>query len=219
MRYKVQDPLHQLANVLDGSKVKPMITQCCMAALYSAEKATSPEDRGRVKQTIALAKEWERRKCNHKEPLPPGTCLEDVIGPSNKHRYVLAADDPVVRRMRRRYVPGLPILHYSQSVLVLEPMSDLTERHIAHMEANKSAISPVERQLLEQHPDAEAKNEPAPLMKRKRPKGPNPLSVKKSKTKKPASPPSQSEVPSEPTAQQTSRRRKKRGRGSTGEAV
>lgn len=209
--------MRQIQNALHAAKVKPMITQCCMVALYNAEKEAQPEDKGRAKQTVALAKEWERRKCNHKDALAPGTCLEEVIGPANKHRYVLAADDPIVRRMRRRVVPGLPILHYTQSVLVLEPMSSLTERHIAHMESDKSAISPAERRLLEKAGEEEegekeeASEAPKPV-KRKRAKEPNPLSKKKPKAREPpaapAPPPS-----SESTAQQTSRRRKKRGRG------
>ena len=39
-RYKVGDPLRQLGNVLQA-KVKPMITQCCMVALYNAEARAS----------------------------------------------------------------------------------------------------------------------------------------------------------------------------------
>lgn len=214
VQYKVHDPLHQLGNVLCTSKVKPMITQCCMVALYNAEKEGESDEKARASQTVALAKQWERRKCNHREPLAPGACLEQVIGPTNQHRYMLAADDPMVRRMLRRGIPGLPIVHYSQSVLVLEPMSDVTERHIAHIEANKSAISSAERQLLEQDKDEEAP-EAAQPPKRKRPKAPNPLSVKKPKAAKAPPPPRAPEPHTETTAQQSSRRRKKRGRGGT----
>lgn len=214
IQYKVHDPLHQLGNVLCAAKVKPMITQCCMVALYNAEKEAAPEDKARASQAIALAKQWERRKCNHREPLASLACLEQVIGPTNKHRYMLAANEPPLRRALRRVVPGLPIVHYSQSVLVLEPMSDVTEHYIAHMETNKSAISSTERKLLAQDTEAE-EPEPAPQpVKRKRPKAPNPLSVKKPKTQKKAPESTQPPPSDHTTAQQTSRRRKKRGRGS-----
>ncbi|WFC94320.1 hypothetical protein MBRA1_000950 [Malassezia brasiliensis] len=205
---------YKLGNVLCVDKVKPMITQCCMVALYNAEKEAESEDKMRISQAIALAKQWERRKCNHREPLAPLACLEQVIGPTNKHRYMLAANEPPLRRALRRVVPGLPIVHYSQSVLVLEPMSDVTERYIATMEVNKSAISSTERKLLAQDTEAEASQPALQPVKRKRPKAPNPLSVKKPKNEKKA--PKRAEPPTSThtTAQQTSRRRKKRGRGS-----
>ncbi|WFC97799.1 hypothetical protein MYAM1_000519 [Malassezia yamatoensis] len=229
VQYKVQDPVHQLANVLCTTKIKPMITQCCMVALYNRQKNCAPDEKAHFDQTIALAKQWERRKCNHREPLEPSVCIEQVVGPANQHRYMLAADDPVLRRSLRRVVPGLPLLHYSQSVLILEPMSDLTDRHIGHMEANKSAIPASERKLLEkvsqqQDNPAETAPEQAMPVKRKKPKAPNPLSVKKPKTLK--STPNISErssldaakakkpqVTEAHTLQQVTRRRKKRGRG------
>ena len=203
VRLNVQEPLKQLGMVLQA-KVKPMITQCCMAALYEAEMHSQGDEKQMYKRVIALAKEWERRKCNHKETQPPIECLSSVIGPVNQHRYVLAADSASVRRAHRRQVPGLPMLHYSQSVLILEPMSDVTERHIAHLEQSRSALDPEEQRLLPTMP-APA---PAPAPKRKRAKGPNPLSVKKKKAAPAAAPPT-------PAASAKRRRHKKRGRGST----
>lgn len=50
----------------------PVITQCCMEALYKL---------GRSHQsTIDLAKTLERRRCNHREAIDPNECLKDVIG-------------------------------------------------------------------------------------------------------------------------------------------
>ena len=201
VRLNVQEPLKQLGNVLQA-KVKPMITQCCMAALYEAENHSEGDEKQMYKRVVALAKEWERRKCNHKEAQPPIECLSSVIGPANQHRYVLAADSASVRRTHRRQVPGLPILHYSQSVLILEPMSDVTERHIAHLEQSKSALDPEEQRLLPAMPS------PTPAPKRKRAKGPNPLSVKKKRAAPATAPPP-------PAASVKRRRNKKRGSGST----
>lgn len=219
VRYQVQDPLKQLVNVLQA-KVKPMITQCCMVALYEAEKASEGNDLRQAKDAIALAKTWERRKCNHKEAIAPGECLASVIGPTNQHRYILAADDAYIRRARRRTVPGLPLLHYSQSVLVLEPMSDVTERHIAEMEAHKSTVSVTEQKILAHA--AEPTPAPAPLPpKRKRAKEPNPLSVKKKKKGEAAPPTTSATSPHKaPEGSDTKRRRhKKRGRGSSSVSI
>ncbi|WFD33805.1 hypothetical protein MCUN1_000625 [Malassezia cuniculi] len=175
VRYKVEDPMKQVGTVLDA-KVKPMITQCCMEALYAAERSSNDDDRAHARKVIALAKGWERRMCNHKQALEPGVCLESVIGATNKHRYVLAADDVKVRRARRAAVPGLPILHYSSSVLVLEPMSTLTEDDIQQRRNGASAVSAVEKAILKKEQPKQAPEPPSIRPKRKRAKGPNPLS-------------------------------------------
>lgn len=179
MRYKVDDPVKQLGTVLDA-KVKPMITQCCMEALYAAERGSEKEERAFARTVVSLAKGWERRMCNHKEALEPAACLESVIGPVNKHRYILAADDAKVRRARRVVVPGLPMLHYSSSVLVLEPMSSVTEADLEQRRSGASAVSATEKEILRKSEPGAAPAEPE-RPKRKRAKGPNPLSVKKSK--------------------------------------
>lgn len=49
-----------------------VITQCCIHDLYL---------QGREQQAaVDLAKTFERRKCNHREPIPGDECLESVIG-------------------------------------------------------------------------------------------------------------------------------------------
>ena len=49
------------------------------------------------------------------------------LGPTNKHRYVLAAQSPSLRQFARQ-VPGTPIVHVKRSVMVLEPASEATEK-------------------------------------------------------------------------------------------
>lgn len=134
---------------------------------------------------------------------------------AKQHRYILAADDTHVRRSRRREVPGLPIMHYSQSVLVLEPMSDLTERDIWQREQGKSALSVHEQHIL-QHMDSAPPPAPPPP-KRKRAKEPNPLSVKKKKTPQKLKE-GQATSPAPAPALDTKRRRNKK-RGSGGSTV
>ncbi|KAJ7597229.1 Fcf1-domain-containing protein [Mycena floridula] len=153
--------LKQMASVLQG-EVKPMITQCCIHELYLQGKEKQP--------AVDLAKTFERRKCNHREPVPGDECLEKVVGDSNKHRYVVATQSHPLR-VKLRSIPAVPIVHINRSVMVLEPPSDLTLKVKAENE---------EKALL---PTALAPSmEPAPKKKKKGPKGPNPLSVKKKKT-------------------------------------
>jgi len=110
------DVAHQFQIVLQG-QVKPMITQCCIEALYRE----GPSQQG----TVDIAKAFERRKCNHREPIDSSECLLSVIGDSNKHRYVVATQSRDLRETLRR-VPGLPLLLLDRSVMVLESPSDAT---------------------------------------------------------------------------------------------
>jgi U3 small nucleolar RNA-associated protein 23 len=49
-----------------------VITQCCIHELYLA---------GRSQQAaVVLAKTFERRKCNHRVPIPGIDCVTSVVG-------------------------------------------------------------------------------------------------------------------------------------------
>lgn len=160
------DLVKQLSTVLQG-EVKPMITQCCITELYLKGK----EAQG----AVDLAKQFERRKCNHREAIPGDDCLADVVGDSNKHRYVIVAQSQPLRN-KLRAIPGVPLVHINRAVMVLEPPSDATLRKKALAEQKLLGASTSEMALIEgDQPEAKK-------FKKKGPKGPNPLSVKKKKT-------------------------------------
>ncbi|PFH54640.1 hypothetical protein AMATHDRAFT_72415 [Amanita thiersii Skay4041] len=155
----------QLNTVLQG-EIKPMITQCCIHELYLQGKAAQP--------AVDLAKSFERRKCNHREAIPGLDCISSVIGESNPHRYVVATQSHSLRIKLRR-IPAVPLLHINRAVLILEPPSDATIKAKAAVEED-SLHAPVSDILL-----VGPSIPQAPLRKRKGPKGPNPLSMKKKK--------------------------------------
>ncbi|KAK6337982.1 hypothetical protein TWF696_001454 [Orbilia brochopaga] len=112
-----------LERTLQG-KVKPMITQCCIRHLYATDN----------QPLISLAKTFERRRCDHSisDPaLSPLDCLLSVVIPSkdapvpNKHRYIVATDDMKIRDEFRSY-PGVPGIHITRSVMVLDQVSEAT---------------------------------------------------------------------------------------------
>ncbi|PWN91891.1 hypothetical protein FA10DRAFT_265719 [Acaromyces ingoldii] len=136
--------------------------------------------------------------------MPGERCLLDVLGPTNKHRYVLASDSAGLRAAVRRDVLAVPVCHHNErNVLVLEPMSDKTRLRCEELERAKLDLS-AGRTVLgkrsgdivglddddgEHHRDVDADEDAAgtvhdkakvALPRKKRPKGPNPLSVKKS---------------------------------------
>ncbi|KZP12034.1 Fcf1-domain-containing protein [Athelia psychrophila] len=157
----------QLGTVLQGT-VKPMITQCCIHELYLQGKSLQP--------AVDLAKEFERRKCNHREAIPGDECLASVIGETNKHRYVVATQSQPLR-VKLRAIPAVPIVHVNRSVMVLEPPSDATLKIKAMTE--EEALHPTAPDLALVPPTA-----PTQVQKKKGPKAPNPLSMKKKKKPK-----------------------------------
>ncbi|KAK9476776.1 Fcf1-domain-containing protein [Lipomyces japonicus] len=113
------------------SEIKPMITQCCIKSLY---------DRGdEAAEAVALAKTFERRRCNHLEtPLTQAECLSSVVNVKgkNKHRYVVATQNQQVRRQFRS-IPATPLIYINRSVIIMEPMSPITEQAKSKFETEK----------------------------------------------------------------------------------
>jgi len=159
------DLLTRMESVLVGS-VKMMITQCSIHELYLQGKSQQP--------AVDLAKTFERRKCNHKEAIPGNECIAAVVGETNKHRYVIATQlHPL--RVTLRAIPGVPIVHINRSVMVLEPASDVTLQFKQRAEQEALGPSTSEKAML----SAAAPQVDLVVKKKKGPKGPNPLSVKK----------------------------------------
>lgn len=200
------DILPRLQGVL-GGEVKPMVSQCSMRHLYTATPKS--ED------LITQAKTYERRRCGHHElpePLSNLECLSSCVDPkgnlTNKHRYVVATQDPKIRAHFRK-IPGVPLVYVNKSVMILEPMASATEElrertekakfreglkgrrggpgAVANAGEKRKREFEEEGEKEEQGAAAQAAGEERPIKKHKHkgPKGPNPLSVKKSRKAKP----------------------------------
>lgn len=171
-------------------EVKPMITQCCIQKLYESKNS----------EAINLAKLFERRRCNHSpsDPLEPSQCINSIVNieGENKFRYIVATQDSNLRK-HLRTVPGVPLIYMKRSVMVMEPMSSSSAQYASNFENQKLKAMLNDSEAGKVHKNEES-GDGAPLKKRKGPKGPNPLSVKKKKT---------GPEPSEP---QTSHKRRRR---------
>jgi U3 small nucleolar RNA-associated protein 23 len=154
----------------------PVITQCCMEALYKLGKTQQ--------QLVDIAKRFERRRCNHREAIDPSACLKDVVGSSNKHRYILAIQDPALRNSLSS-IPGLPIIHFNpRGVLVLSPPSDATLRVKFKGEEERRLEGVKEMEGVVDGGNVVGSSGQAvhvPAEKRGKRKAPNPMSVKKKK--------------------------------------
>ncbi|KAL2159171.1 hypothetical protein VTH06DRAFT_2603 [Thermothelomyces fergusii] len=208
------DLINLFEKTLSTKAVKPMITQCCIRALYA--KNTPPNRDPVVVAAIDRAKTFERRRCGHlmdKDPLTERECMLSVVDPKgkgeNKFRYVVVTQDEWLRDRLRSVVPT-PLMYVRRSVMILEPMSVASAQAMEREERSKFLDGIIRRankrkreddESGDEHSDAEGKSqgekngEPGgddkPKKKKKRygPKGPNPLSVMKPKKKTPAVPP------------------------------
>jgi U3 small nucleolar RNA-associated protein 23 len=141
---------------------------------------------------------------------------------TNKHRYVVATQDPEVRAYLRR-IPGVPLIYINRSVMIMEPMGGATEELKQKEERQKFKAGLKSRlngnttlgkrrrdeeegmdDMAPQRPAAVSTTDAVSTTKRKKgPKGPNPLSVKKPKARlQPTSNPNPPTSP--PTAISTS---------------
>ncbi|VEU22858.1 DEKNAAC103927 [Brettanomyces naardenensis] len=190
-------------------ETKLFITQCCINHLY--ETGNQP--------AIDIAKTMEKRRCHHKETMSSYECIKSItdVGGHNKFRYVVVTQDEKLRRSLRE-VPAVPLIYMNRSVMIMEPMSKVSERVVGEVERRKlvGGLNDAKRAGLMDGPpsappagrsddggsggkdgksdgDGEAEGEDEdeddapnhstanPRHKRRGPKQPNPLSVKKKK--------------------------------------
>ncbi|GMK56772.1 hypothetical protein CspeluHIS016_0306120 [Cutaneotrichosporon spelunceum] len=195
-------------------EVKPMITQCCIEALYRKGKE--------FQHVVDMAKRAERRKCNHREAVDPADCLKDMVGDTNKHRYVLAVQSqPLIIKLAT--TPGLPVMHYNaRGVLVLSPPSTATVRAKNAAEEERRAEGVKMLDGVKDGTNVVGAGSGAGGSQgqgRRKVKGPNPLSMKKKKggeegrKRKAQEDEVEVEAEAEVEVEDEGRRKKKRKRG------
>lgn len=181
-----------------------VITQCSMRHLYAS--ASEPG----MPLLIEKAKEYERRRCDHRpeeypEPLSAVECLLSVVDPkgskTNKHRYVIASQQLGVRKAMRE-IMGVPLVYINRSVMIMEPIAAATAQNREREEREKfraglrSGRASGSQNMKRKRDNEDGESHSAvqdpdaytgeAVAKRKKthgngPKGPNPLSTKKSK--------------------------------------
>ncbi|KAI9784167.1 MAG: hypothetical protein M1839_002672 [Geoglossum umbratile] len=195
-RFKM-DLVGGLKRTLHG-EVKPMITQCSIRHLYNDSSLDSA--------LVDEAKTYERRRCNHHtldKPLSTLECLSSVVDPksssTNKHRYVIASQDGEARAFMRKVV-GVPLVYINRSVMIMEPMAEATEQVKEREERGKfraglktkrgEQVGMKRKRDTEEDGandggakarDGEDNNRGVSKGRKRGPKGPNPLSMKKPK--------------------------------------
>ncbi|KAK0656093.1 Fcf1-domain-containing protein [Cercophora newfieldiana] len=126
---------------LSTKNLKPMITQCCIRALY--DKNHGPNRDPAVAAAIERAKTFERRRCGHlmdEDAKSERECMLSVVDPKgngqNKFRYIVATQDEELRNRLRSVVPT-PLMYVRRSVVILEPMAEASAKVRAREELAK----------------------------------------------------------------------------------
>ncbi|KAK4045712.1 rRNA-processing protein UTP23 homolog [Daphnia magna] len=158
-------------------ELKLLTTQC---VILEMEKI-GPSING----ALSICKQFAVHKCGHeKKPVLASKCLESMIADNNPNRYIIATQDPSLREVARA-VPGTPVLYlHFRSPTLEKPSQQSTELAGATIKSSihdQGCTMERLRQLKKQELGSQTGEEKR--FKRKKAKGPNPLSCKKKKKK------------------------------------
>jgi U3 small nucleolar RNA-associated protein 23 len=132
-----------------------------------------------------IVKQFPVRKCGHeKKPISASQCLHSLMNEkANADHYILATQDAALSEQVRQ-LPGCPLLYIKLNAINFEKPSNVSQS-IATADIS-AASGPLSHDLevLNKLKETElGASELAPKKKRKGPKGPNPLAMKKKKKK------------------------------------
>ncbi|XP_062522274.1 rRNA-processing protein UTP23 homolog [Corticium candelabrum] len=163
----------QLPKYLDGP-VQLVTTSCVLSEV----KSLGVELLG---ATLVL-KRFQQRRCSHgSKPIPAIDCIRSLLGAENPHHYLVATQDVELKQSLRE-VAGVPIVHICHNAITIDSPSVASKRQANEVARSDSRLSRHERETLEQLKRALPHEEQRRTRgRRRRPQGPNPLSVKRKK--------------------------------------
>ncbi|XP_014675395.1 PREDICTED: rRNA-processing protein UTP23 homolog [Priapulus caudatus] len=159
-----------------GPGVKLATTSCVLQELESIGKA--------VYGALVILKQFPVLPCGHKDrkqPLSANKCLQKMLGKDNPHKYFIATQDRTLTE-HAASLPGTPLLFIYMNTVVLDKPSK--HCHQVADELARGSVAPAEEQkgtILQLKRSAGLEEPQSKLIRRKKIKGPNPLSCKKSK--------------------------------------
>eukprot|EP00055_Hartaetosiga_balthica_P006319 m.19652 g.19652 ORF g.19652 m.19652 type:complete len:239 (+) comp5144_c0_seq2:1242-1958(+) len=166
-----------------GSKIQFLTTKCLVKEIDTLGE-TVARGKGMFGGAKIILKKFQTRKCKHKPCVSALSCVKAMVGKSNEHRYIIATQDPAVMQ-ELKDIPGVPILTINGGRLFLMKPSRASVEHQHKKLEAKLNVSGMEEKVLK------ALNERHGLLretvikaqKKKKARGANPLSMKKSSTK------------------------------------
>ncbi|KAG6976085.1 hypothetical protein JG688_00001711 [Phytophthora aleatoria] len=137
-------------------------------------------------KSFKVAEVYAQSQDEKQETVDVSKSIQRIIGERNDRKFVVCTQEVELRKALR-LVPGVPLLYLNRSVLVFEEISRATLAIVRQEEkANMAKLDVNEKRKLEQMQEGESgeSHEEQQRIKKKRAKGPNPLSAKKSTKKK-----------------------------------
>ncbi|XP_078482001.1 rRNA-processing protein UTP23 homolog [Ciona intestinalis] len=164
------------------SKYLNTTVKCCTTRCVLAELELLGNEMHGAKM---VAQRFQLRSCPHRNsPVPAAECLKSLIKDHESGRYFIATQDMALTKIAKT-IPGVPVLYVFQSHIVLDKPSRATENHIKTVSKEKLSTSEAEKKSLKlMKEDANIIHGERTVKqgrKRKRAKGPNPMSCKKKK--------------------------------------
>lgn len=171
--------LKERLGLLLGGPVKLMVSSCVMDTLRAIAKA-APEDAIATGAPF-VARRLELRRCHHSPAVSVCDCFTQLLGEANINRYgIVTSEDPIKEAARK--IPGVPLIYLERTFPLLEAPTKSTLKRTEQLEeeklhVSKREIAVIKRSLGEEIEPETEKSEPQ--HKRRKAKGPNPLSMKK----------------------------------------
>lgn len=128
---------------------------------------------------LLVLKQYSIHKCGHeRKPITAANCLLSMLGKTNDKHYIIATQDLDLQH-KIRNIPGVPLLYLHQKAPVLERPSEAT---LAAANNNSKGLSETEKLAIDElKKKSGLLKEDVKIHKKKKKKGPNPLSCQKKK--------------------------------------
>lgn len=130
-----------------------------------------------------VAQRFKLHHCAHqKKPVSAISCLKSILKEDNQDKLFLATQDFELTKAAAT-VPGVPLLYLHKNSIVLDKVSPATAKRVEDLSQGKANPSDDQQgkiAIMKKEANIESVQKQG-TRKRKRPKGPNPLSCKKSK--------------------------------------
>lgn len=163
-----------LPNILGGN-VKLLSSPCIISELKNQQASSSIDDDG----SVFVARRCELLKCKHYPPKSSRDCIFDLIHTTNnQYHYGVLAQDEELRKNLRDNTVGVPIFHIYAKVIVMEDPSNRTLAFAREEGSKANRPADFEIKMLEKIAPISIVPKVA-VHRKKRAKGPNPLSCKK----------------------------------------
>lgn len=127
-----------IANIL-GAQVKLFTTRCVLEELKGLGKDYT--------DSLNAAHNLLTARCDHEQRKSAVCCLTDVIGETNNEHFYVASQDDELRREFQE-IPGVPLIYALRNSLFLEKPSTMQRQFAKEFEEGRSHMTEMEYRLL-----------------------------------------------------------------------